>query len=240
MREKNQDALSKYHLITCRQVEGESLFARAATTIAETRSAAALFRDLRGDYPRNAIEVSFGEPDIRTDQSDNVIVSVPYSLSWNRVYLDELAEVLEQTSHKIANTDQVRRQYDGEFLLGEYAQIDLRGARYYVPAASARELFYRVRGDEYSNLILLDVYVSLDDKDGNSLVAYTQKGRTELLRRSSRDYLVFEYDTESGSQKHLDPYHGSRNLKPVQFRGSPDEIKQISSVSGYAVDPFGK
>ncbi len=221
-----------------RPVEGESLFARAATTIAETRSAAALFRDLRSDYPRNAIEVTFGEPDIRTDQSDNVIVTVPYSLSWNRVYLDELAEVLEQTSHKIANTDREKRLYDGEFLLGEYAQIDLRGARYYVPAASARELFHQVRGDEYSDLILLNVYVSLDDKDGNSIAAHTQGGRTELLHRVSENYLFFEYATESGSQKHLDQW--SRNLKPVQFRGSLDELKQISSVSGYAVDPLRK
>ena len=221
-----------------RPVEGESLFARAATTIAETRSAAALFRDLRSDYPRNAIEVTFGEPDIRTDQSDNVIVTVPYSLRWNRTYLNELAEVLEQTAHDIANTDRDRRAKDSQHSLRDYARIDLGETRYYLPVAAAGELFYRVRGNEYSNLILLAVYVSLDDKDGNSIAAHTQGGRTELLHRVSENYLFFEYATESGSQKHLDQW--SRNLKPVQFRGSLDELKQISSVSGYAVDPLRK
>ena len=181
--------------------------------------------------------MTFGEPDIRTDQSDNVIVSVPYSLRWNRTYLNELTEVLEHTAHDIANTDRDRRAKDSQHSLRDYARIDLGETRYYLPVAAAGELFYRVRGDEYSSLILLAVYVSLDDKDGNSIAAHTQGGRTELLHRD-RDYLFFEYATESGSQKHLDQW--SRNLKPVQFRVSLDELKQISSVSGYAVDPFRK
>jgi len=218
-----------------RPVEGENLFAKAATKIREARSAAALFADLRSDYPRNAIEVIFGEPDSRTDQYGNVYLLIPYSIAWNEAYLNQLVDVLEQTSHKIANNDRERGQSGGEFRLGEYAQIDLRGVRYYVPAASAKELFYRVRGDEYSMLILLDIHISLVDRNGDSIAANTFKGRTALLRRIHRDYLSFEYATSPPKQNHINQW--SKNLGPAEIRVSLDQVDEIVSVTGYAVDP---
>lgn len=227
-----------------KEIEGKSLFAEAATKITEARSAANLFRDLRDKYPRNAIVVSFGEPEIFTDASDIVVITIPYTLAWNEAFLVEIVEVLEQTSHAIVRSDREKKEANAQYPLKSHARIDLNGMRYYAPLASAKELVYRIGGDEYSDVVLLDVFVSLDDKNGNPIATKLQRGRMGLLKhkispwRDSRRY--FEFITSPKQQNHRSLSGGKSPHIPAQFRISLEELKKIAVVSGYAVNPKDK
>ena len=227
-----------------KEIEGKSLFAEAATKIAESRSAMKLFQDLRTEYPRNAITVTFGEPDIQTAATDIVTISIPYTIGWNEAFLAELVEILNESAHGIANSSRERRSMDEDYPLKSHARIDLKKSRYYIPIAAGKELFYRIQGDEYGQIILLSVFASLNDKNGKSIKSKIQRGRMTLLNPKvnprKSDYIYFEFVTSPEVQNHLGGPHGGRPAYPFKFRVTLDELNQISTISGYAVNPLDR
>ena len=213
-----------------RPVEGETLFAKAFTRISEAKDALSLYQDLRDQYPRNCIRVVFGEPDIETSASDEVEISIPFSLEWKNEYLTQLREVLEETSEAIANTRE-----EEEALKQEYGYphapvylVNNRPGETGQTVYFVRDVFADVLAKKYGKQRL---YVSLEDAEGNVIASKKVPVSTRLFHvwsdqgnfvggRTVRIRGIYYEMIEQGE-------------RAVKFTLALEELGKVATVTGY-------
>jgi len=99
-----------------KEIEGKSLFAAAMTKVNATQQGMELLEDLFEGYPRNAYVVEYGEPEIKTDETEKVTVYVPYTSKWNMDFIYDLKEILDEIAvdyiqYGDESLNQLKQQY---------------------------------------------------------------------------------------------------------------------------------
>lgn len=226
-----ESALVELRLYT-RPIEGETLFAKAFTQISETRDAISLYKDLRNDYPRNSVRVVFGEPNIKTNASDEVEVSIPYTLEWANGYLTQLRDVLEETSEATANTRAEKESLEREYGY-PHAPVHLIDNRpnktgetvYLIKVILADELIkkYGKQG----------LFVSLEDANGNVIASWKFKVPTRLFRVwSDRGNFVGGRTVYIRGVYYYMVEQPTGSVRNAKFTLILEELRKVVSVTG--------
>lgn len=82
--------------ITVKDIDGDSLFGEAVSKNDANVKAAALLNKIMSNYPQAAYNITIGKPEITSTDNDNnqVNISVPTTIKWDKSYLNELKSVL--------------------------------------------------------------------------------------------------------------------------------------------------
>lgn len=225
-----------------RPIEGKSLFAKAFTTISETRDAAKLYQDIRKKFPRNCIKVLFGKPEIKSGLSDLVEIQIPYSFEWHTEYITEVREVLEETCDAIAHSDKeqerLKREYGREHV-SVYIEktdkiVEKEKTVYFVRKILAQELLADLGLLRWSGYVRLRLSVALLDGDGNTI-------GSKIVTTSSNLFSVWYNDPRVRERLRGIFYHlneprlerENRSSRYVRFEIPVDDLPRIATVSGY-------
>lgn len=86
--------------IATKKVEGESLFGEAFSKVVEQKSSGELLAKTLSKYPQASYLIEVGKPEIEsTDSNSNrAKVSIPLVIKWDKVFLEELKNVLSMVS----------------------------------------------------------------------------------------------------------------------------------------------
>jgi len=97
--------------ITVKDIDGDSLFGEAVSKINANVKASALLNKIMSKYPQSAYDMTIGKPEIAStnNESNQVNISVPIMVKWDKAYLNELKTILSYIAESnIKYADQVK------------------------------------------------------------------------------------------------------------------------------------
>jgi len=212
-----------------KEIEGKSLFATAMTKVNATQQGLRLLEDLFDGYPRNAFIVEYGNPDVKTDNTEALAVYIPYTVKWNMDFIYDLKEILDEIAVDFTPwvDDQIykpqitnpKKENDYYYFAGNRYLIN-RSISKYLGKSFHSEGYYVFNSHGYYHWPT--IRTELIDNNG------------ETLKQSSLGFRKDLFKYRFSLTKEIPNLKKQKSSYNIKFQIPLDEMNQIVKFAGYA------
>jgi len=214
-----------------KEIEGKSLFAAAMTKVNATQQGLRLLEDIFEGYPRNAIIIDYGEPEIKTGATDMVDVYFPTTISWNMDFINDYKEIIDQISlDNIPWRDDAYEKLKKLYVTdtnNENSELYFAGSTYFLNNSLKEFIRLQFSGKRYRDWKYPRIQTELYDINKNTI----KSKKTKIM---GFDQFRFAFPSARNYSHSISAIQNLTSSSDVSFTLTLNEMNRIVAVSGYS------